>query len=170
MIFFWGFIVLIIAVILIGIAIYLVSQKIKRAYFQYSLRLRALTVRLPQKFEKVDKDAWLKEMNLSGQLLGILANLKIPFALEAAVPYIGEQIEFYIAVPGETIQYVTKQIQGLWNDAQVEESDDYNIFNVQGETSGVYLKQALNPVLPLRVFEEAGADTFLPALSALSQI
>ena len=36
MIFFWGFIVLIIAVILIGIAIYLVSQKIKRAYFQYS--------------------------------------------------------------------------------------------------------------------------------------
>ena len=54
MIFFWGFIVLIIAVILIGIAIYLVSQKIKRAYFQYSLRLRALTVR-PKNLKKLTK-------------------------------------------------------------------------------------------------------------------
>jgi hypothetical protein len=170
MIFFWGFIVSIVAIILIGLAIYLVSQKAKKAYFLSSLRLRPLTIRLPQKFEKADKEAWMKEMNLSSQLMGILANLKVPFALEAAVPYIGEQIEFYIAVPGETTQFVIKQIQGLWNDAQVEESDDYNIFNVQGETSGVYLKQALNPVLPLRVFEEAGTDTFLSTLSSLSQI
>lgn len=165
-----SFIVVIVAVFLIGLAAYFVFKRAQKARFFAVLKLKTLVIRLPQKLEKEDKDAWLKEMSLSSQLMGILANLKIPFSLEAAVPYIGEEIQFYIAVPGESVQFVMRQIQGLWHDAQVEECDDYNIFNSQGETTAVYLSQKINPVLPIRTFEEAGVDTFLPALSTLSKI
>jgi len=159
-----------VGVILIGVAVFLLFRKVKKAYFLETLKLKLLLIRLPQKLEGAEKDTWLKELNSFGQLLGILANLKMPFSLEAAVQYIGEEIQFYVAVPRDSVQSVMRQIQGLWSDAQVEESDDYNVFNKQGESSAVYLKQKFTPVLPLRTFEEAGLDTFLPVLSSLSKV
>ncbi len=164
-VYFMAFIVL----LLLGVLIFLLFRKIKKKSFRDSLKLRALLVRLPQKSGE-EKDAWIKELNAFGQLMGILANLKIPLALEAAVQYIGEEIRFYIAVPNDSVQYAMRQIQGLWSDAQVEEGDDYNIFNKEGDSSAVYLKQRSGSVLPIRTFEEAGVDTFLPILSNLSKI
>ena len=63
-----------------------------------------------------------------------------------------------------------RQIQGLWNDAHIEEADDYNIFNHQGISEGVYLKQKEVYALPIHTYEEASFDTFLPILSSLSKI
>ncbi|MDP3999300.1 MAG: DUF87 domain-containing protein [bacterium] len=159
-------------IILAGAIAFFISRHVHRRYFRDALKLRTLLVRLPQKLEKEggDRDAWQKEINLSSQLLGILANLKIPFGLEVAVQYVGEEIQFFVAVPGDSLQSVSRHIQGLWHDAQVEESDDYNIFNSQGVSSGVYLTQNFNSVVPLRTYEEAGSDTFLPALSNLSKM
>ena len=87
-----------------------------------------------------------------------------------AVSYIGEEIIFYVSVPKDSVQFTMRQIQGLWPDAQIEEVDDYNIFNSQGFSSGLFLKQKNNVVLPIRTFEEAQIDTFLPILSNLSKI
>ncbi|MCL5017515.1 MAG: type IV secretion system DNA-binding domain-containing protein [Patescibacteria group bacterium] len=135
-----------------------------------ALKLRLLSIKLAKKYEKAEKDDWVKEVNLSGQLVSILVNLKVPFSFESAVNYIGEEIFFYVAVPGDSMQFVMRQIQGLWPDAQVEEVDDYNIFNNAGFSTGVYFKQKQNSVLPIRTFEEAQTDTFLPILSDLSKI
>ncbi len=160
----------VVALILLGALIFFLFRKIQKKRFWESLRLKALLVRLPQKLGETDKDIWIKELNSFGQLLGILANLKVPFALEAAVQYVGEEIRFYIAVPVDAVQYTMRQIQGIWSDAQVEEGDDYNVFNKEGDSSAVYLKQKSGSILPIRTFEEAGADTFLPILSNLSKI
>ena len=153
-----------------GMAIFLIAKKVHRKYFLETLKLRALLIKLPQKFEKDEKADPLKEINLTGQLLSGLSNLKIPFSLEAAVHYIGEEINFYICVPKDSIQFVMRQIQGLWNDAHVEEADDYNIFNHQGISEGVYLKQKEVYALPINTYEDANFDTFLPILSSLSKI
>ncbi len=145
-------------------------KRIKHRYFIDALKLKALSVRMMRKFDQTDKDSWMNEINSLGQLVSILANLKSPFSLEVAVSHIGEEIVFYVAVPTDSIQFTMRQIQSLWPDAQIEEIDDYNIFNNQGFSSGVFLKQKNNVVLPFRTFEEAEMDTFLPILSNLSKI
>lgn len=153
-----------------GIVAFILVKKIKHKYFLDVLKLKLFSVKLVQKFEKGEKDDWVKEVNLSGQLASILVNLKVPFTFETAVNYIGEEISFYVAVPGDSMQFAMRQIQGLWSDAQIEEVDDYNIFNNQGFSAGVFLKQKQNDVLPIRTFEEAQLDTFLPILSNFSKI
>ena len=158
------------SVFIAGTAIFLITKKVYRKYFLETLKLRALLVKLPQKFEKDEEADPLKEINLTGQLLSGLSNLKIPFSLEAAVHYIGEEINFYVCVPKDSIQFMMRQIQGLWNDAHIEEADDYNIFNHQGISEGVYLKQKEVYALPIHTYEEANFDTFLPILSSLSKI
>jgi len=146
-------------------------KKIKHKYFMDALKLKVLSIRMIQKSgNSEEKDGWMKEVNLSGQLMGILANLKSQFSFEVAVSYIGEEIVFYVSVPGDSVQFTIRQIQGLWPDAQIEEVDDYNIFNGQGVSAGSFLKQKSNVVLPIRTFEEAQLDTFLPILSNLSKV
>ena len=156
--------------LVIGLLIFLISKKIHRKYFLETLKLRLLSVKLPQRLETESKEEPLKEINLSAQLLSALGNLKIPFSLETAVHNIGEEIHFYVAVPVDSIQFTMRQIQGLWNDASIEETEDYNIFNHQGISQGIYLKQKESYVLPIRTYEEANLDTFLPIISNLSKI
>lgn len=153
-----------------GILFSIFFKKIKHKYFLDALKLKVLSIRMVQKSDQNEKDGWIKEVNLSGQLISILANLKSQFSFEVAVSYIGEEIVFYVSVPGDSVQFTMRQIQGLWPDAQIEEVDDYNIFNGQGFSSGLFLRQKNNVVLPIRTFEEAQVDTFLPILSNLSKI
>lgn len=154
----------------VGTAVFLISRSIRRKYFISTLKLRPLVIRLSKKNREETKEDPLKEINLSGQLLSGLSQLGIPFSLEAAVHNIGEEINFYICVPMDSIQFVMRQINGLWNDAVIEETDDYNIFNHQGVSQGIYLKQKETFALPVRTYEEASLDTFLPILSNLSKI
>ncbi|MBU6141625.1 type IV secretion system DNA-binding domain-containing protein [Patescibacteria group bacterium] len=158
------------AAILLGFVIALVHRRTRRKYFLSTLKLRPLLIRLSAKTKEEVKDDPLKEVALSGQLLSALSQLAIPFSFEAAVHSVGEEIHFYVCVPMDAIQFVMRQINGLWSDAVIEEVDDYNIFNHQGVSQGIYLKQKETFALPVRTYEEAGVDTFLPILSTLSKI
>ncbi len=161
---------ILLATLIAGSAAFWITKKIRHKYFLETLKLRILAVKLPQKFEKEQKDDPLKQINITSQLYSELDNLKIPFSLEAAVHHIGEEIHFYIGIPIDSAQFVSRQIQGLWNDASVEMVEDYNIFNHQGASQGVFLKQKETYALPIRTYEEAGLDTFSPILSNLSKI
>ncbi|MDE2001131.1 MAG: type IV secretion system DNA-binding domain-containing protein [Patescibacteria group bacterium] len=156
------------AILVAGIA-WWVMRALRHKFLLTTLKLRPLLIRLSQP-DREEKKEPLKEVALTGQLLSALGGLSIPFSLETAVHSIGEEIHFYISVPMDSIQFVTRQINGLWNDAVVEPVDDYNIFNHEGVSEGIYLKQKETFALPVRTYEEAGADTFLPILSNLSKI
>ena len=115
-------------------------------------------IRLPQKQKKDfsaeggSAAAWKDEINFSAQLFGSLAGLKSPFVFEAAVHHVGEEIHFYAAVPRESVEFVSRQVEGLWKDASIETVDDYNIFNPRGVAIGVYLKQKLSYIIPIRTY------------------
>ncbi len=84
------------------------------------------------------------------QLLASLAAIKKPISLEVAVPHVGEEIHFYIAVPRLSSEVAAKQIQGLWNGATVElVGDDFNIFNSSGATAAAYVAQKDDFALPI---------------------
>jgi len=158
------------------VALLFISKNLRRKRLSKALGLRLLLIRLPQKTSKeiptevgIAED-WKEEINFSSQLFSILAGLKSPFCLEAAVSHIGEEIHFYVAVPKESMEFVSRQIDGLWKGARVEPIDDYNIFNSTGVSGGIYLKQKLSYGLPVRTYQEANVDTFNPMLNGLSKI
>lgn len=168
--FFYFIIVILIVAVLIS-ASFFVFKKVQRRKFKDALNLKLLLVRLPQQTKTEDKQKDFKdEINVSAQLFGILAGLKSSFVLEAAVHHIGEEINFYAAVPKDSVEFVSRQIEGLWKDASVAPVDDYNVFNPSGVNQGIYLKQKISYALPLRTYIEANIDTFASILSGLSKI
>ncbi len=162
----------------IGATLFFILKNLRQKRLTQALNLKLLLIRLSQKQSKdfsvegKSSSDWKDEINLSAQLFGILAGLKSPFIFEAAVHHIGEEIHFYAAVPRESVEFISRQIEGLWKEASVEAIDDYNIFNSASgaATSGIYLKQKLSYALPIRVYVEANIDTFAPILSGLSKI
>ncbi len=111
------------------------------------------------------------EINKFEQLVSSFATSKKPFVFEAAVPHIGEEIHFYVAVPKIQAQVVAKQIQGLWNGAVVQPAEeDYNIFNPEGVVAGAYLKQHESIFLPIKTYKEMEADTFSSIVGGFSKV
>ncbi|MGC9968811.1 MAG: DUF87 domain-containing protein [Minisyncoccia bacterium] len=105
------------------------------------------------------------------QLLGSMAAIQKPFTFEIAVPHVGEEISFYLAVPKRSSEVAAKQIQGLWSGASVEAAtDDFNIFNVNGASTAAYMKQKERYGLPIRTYIELGTDSFESILGALAKI
>lgn len=166
------FIIAVILIIIFFIATaFFFYRRSKKEKLLQALNLKVLLVRLSQKeTDQKTKEDFLKEINLSAQLFGALSGLNSPFAMEASVHNVGEEIHFYIAVPKNSIEFVSRQIEGLWSEAKVEQINDYNIFNSSGVNSGVYLKQKFSYALPIRTYAETGTDTFSPVLSGLSKI
>lgn len=127
-----------------------------------------IAVRLGKAME--EKREVKDQIALSEQLFAALTAFKKPFALEVAVPHVGEEIVFYIALPKDALEAAMRQIQSLWGDAQVEAADDYNIFNPGGESEGLYLALKNNYAIPLRTYEEIGNDTFESILGGFSKL
>jgi hypothetical protein len=91
-------------------------------------------------------------------------------SLEMAVHHVGEEIHFYVAVPKAFEQIIEKQILGLYPNAEVAQTKDYNIFASQGTSVGSYLMLFKHPVLPLRTYQKLEADPLGQILTALSKL
>lgn len=167
----YDFISLIILSLVLGVGIFwTLRHLIWKKLLLSSLKLRLLSVRLLQYGPTEEKKDILAEINRFSQLLGIFSNLKIPFSFEVAVHDIGEEINFYIAVPDTAVDFASRQVQGLWPDAQVERTEDYTVFHPQGSAQCVYLKQEKGQITPVRTYIDASLDTFLPILSSFSKL
>lgn len=155
--------------IVIIVAAVLAGASAARKKLAQLLKLKLLAVSLPQK-PATDKQKAFEEINLSAQLFSLTASLKIPFSLEVAVHNVGEDIHFYLAIPENAVEFASRQIQGLWPDAQVSPADDYTIFNSGGASRVAYLKQKTHYALPVRTYSEAGVDTFVSILNNFSKV
>ncbi len=154
-------------------AVYLIFRFWQKRRLRESLGLVLFLIKIPKEAPaagSAQKD-FKQEINLTEQLLSNLAALKKPFVLEVAVPHIGEEIHFYLAVPRVLSEVAVKQIQGLWRAASVERAaDDYNIFNSQGAAAAAYLLQSESYALPIRTYQEIGLDTFAAIAGSFSKI
>ena len=110
------------------------------------------------------------EIRLSENFFDLLGGFNNPVVLEAAVHHVGEEIHFYLVGDGKTLDFVGRQIQKIWPGVQLDEVDDYDVFNPQGFNEGAYLKLAHELSLPIRTYEQAGADTFAPILAVLAKL
>ena len=156
----------------LGTGTYFIFRLLAKQRLRDSLRMVLLSVKVHRETaEGSPAKDFKQEINLTEQLLNGLASLKKPFVLELAVPHVGEEIRFYLSVPRAVKEVAMKQIQGLWTSASVEDADDdYNIFNPHGAFTGAYLKQGENYALPIRTYQELGADSFSTIVGSFSKM
>lgn len=161
----------IVLVVVAGVFLFFVRRRARHIRMRQALDLHLLLIRFPR-LVRADGERrdFKEEINLSAQLYSILLGLKVPFALEAAVHNIGEEIHFYIGIPKDMTASASRQIEGVFKDVQVEPVDDYNIFNATGVSVGAYITQRYPYALPIRTYQEANADTFSPILSGFSKV
>ena len=144
------------------------KQKIK----ELDYKLLAIKIPLEESGKELagQKNEVAKDMVMAEQMLGSLLPLGVPFVLEAAVPHIGSEINFYISVPAGRAEFVARQIQGLYLRSQVYEVSDYNIFSPTGRAAGAYATLKDDYILPVRTYVESQADVFSQVLSNLSKL
>ncbi|MGC8776015.1 MAG: hypothetical protein ACP5QN_01740, partial [Minisyncoccia bacterium] len=146
---------------------------IKKIRLKKSLEMALFLIEIPIKSSKKEGEAkdFKSEINLTEQLLSNLSAIKEPFVFEIAVPHVGEEIHFYLSIPKKYSELAAKQIQGLWPGANFTRIyDDYTIFNPNGAVSAAYLSLNKNFALPIRTYQEIGADTMNSIASGFSKI
>ncbi len=147
----------------------LVIKKNHNEALRKSLATKLLLIRIPQ--ISADKQtSYKEEINFTERLFSILAGNAEGTTLEAAVHHVGEEIYFYISTNEKLIPFLSRQIEGVFKDAQIEEVVEYNVFQPDGCTSGAYLTQSDHYALPIRTYIEAEGDTFSPIIGAFSKI
>jgi len=79
-------------------------------------------------------------------------------------------ITFYLAVPHYLEDYFRQQILSQYPYCQIEEVEDYNIFQPQGFVAIGYLKAVKNKFLPILTYKQMETDPLVSVLSVLAKI
>ena len=91
-------------------------------------------------------------------------------ALEMAVHHVGEEIHFYVAVPGSYGDTFEKQVHGVFPSAEVAPAKDYNIFNPEGVSLGAYYTLKENSILPIKTYQKMQADPLGSIVTTMSKL
>lgn len=163
--------------VLIGTAVgfYFWSRRVARRRLMESLHMKLFLVQLPRGRSAPSEGPKEKEDVVQAiarfeQLFSALGASGKPFAFEVAVPYVGEEIHFYVAVVKNIAEPFVRQVQSQWPDARVEHADDYNVFHYGGAVAGVTVRHAERFLLPIRTYRELGGDPFLSILGGLEKV
>lgn len=149
-----------------------------------SLNMRLFLVALPKELPKPGETSKSEKelIAIAEQFFAGLAEIKAKgwfqefwygrphIVFEIAIPHIGEEISFYVAVPKRFETFLEKQIHGFYPTASVESVEDYNIFNPDGVASGAYLSLAKRYILPFRTYTSLEMDPLGSITTALSKI
>lgn len=165
---------------IVGLIVYFIMHAASRARLAVSLNTSIFLVKIPRPAigsaaggaaASTENKDFKAELAHFEQLLGNLAVVRGACTFEMAVPHVGEEIHFYLAVPKLSREVAAKQVQALWNGASVEEvADDYNIFNANGVTAAAFVKQKEHYGLPIRTYAELGIDSFESVIGAFAKI
>jgi hypothetical protein len=150
----------------VGLFFWFRFQAKKRILSQLSLKL--FSVRLPP--GKKEGTEIIKEIAKSEQFFSSLASSKSPVILEAAIPSVGKNILFYIAVQAKSADPVLGQLHAIWPEAEILPAEDYNLFHPGGVNLGIALTQKEFWGLPVRTYKEIQADSFQTILGGLDNV
>ena len=169
-----------------AIAVFIIRARLRATgEFSHSLGLGLLKIQLPPERKREDEKsggvneqrekiavmeqvynqlASIKEGGLHGWLYG-----KPFFSLELAVPHVGQQVIYYVAVPKRYVSSAEKLIQGVYSEAYIERVQDYTIFHPTGAVAAATAKPK-SKFLPIRSFQQMDSDPLASTLNAFSKI
>ena len=91
-------------------------------------------------------------------------------SLELAVRNVGQEIEFYVAVPRPYKDIFQRQVHGLFPEAEIQESAEYNIFHPRGSAMGAYVTLKNNSILPIKTYQRLESDPLGAILTSMSKL
>ncbi len=176
--------VFVLAFLIIGVTFVLIFEKKKgKGMITRALNMSLFLVKVPlETKEEASPEERKNRIGVMEQFLTSLASLREkrsfkqifygqPYiVLEMAVPFIGSEICFYLAVPKSYETYLEKQVYGFYPKATVERIEDYNIFNPQGFAAGGFFKLEKRNILPLKTYKDLETDPLESISNALSKI
>ena len=178
------FIFLIIIAILAMAALLLVRSVMRRAgMISRSLNLELVAVRFaPLSPEKELSMQQIREkISLMEQFYSHLHQVrddwfstllygKPVFALELTVPSVGEEISFFVALPRRFRKAAEKIIQGIFPDAHIEESRDYNVFSPDGIAAASTISFSSGRYYPIRTYQKLEGDPMKAMTNVFTQL
>lgn len=81
-----------------------------------------------------------------------------------------KKISFYLGVPKDLIALVEKQTHSFWPEAQIEITEDYNIFRPDYETASAYLQLEKKYYYPLKTYKFLETDPLSSITNSLSKL
>jgi hypothetical protein len=93
------------------------------------------------------------------------------YTLEMALSNTGNQVVFYVCVPRGSAELFEKQVLGLYREARINEvTDDYNIFNQNGVSSGSYAVSTKSDLLMIKTYDKFDHDPMNVLLNTFSKL
>jgi len=143
-----------------------------------SLNLSLFLISLPKEVKQEGPDAQKNEkemISVMEQFFASLTEIKekkggMHLIFEIATAAGSDDIRFYAACPRKFADILQKQIQSYYPTAEVEQTEDYNVFNPQGAVSASYLKLARDWIWPIKTYQNLEADPLSSLTNALSKI
>lgn len=175
----------VLGMLIVFFSILLVIQSIKaKGQVTRSLNMKLFSIRLPKNQHKEgDQQKPEKEtISVAEQMYAGLSSIRIGFwkrlvygpsviALEVALPEVGEEIAFYIAMPHKWAPVIEKQIHGIYSQAEIEDvPEDYNIFNSEGVVMGSRLSLKKDYIFPIKTYQDLEVDPLSGITTALSKL
>ncbi|HRN96058.1 MAG TPA: type IV secretion system DNA-binding domain-containing protein [Candidatus Levybacteria bacterium] len=102
---------------------------------------------------------------------GRLKFFKVPDSITFEIVARPQDVRFYVSVPKKLLDLVEKQIHGSYPDAQIEEVEEYNIFeNPDGKVAYTMLKLDEADHKPIRTFKDLPVDPLSTFASTLGKM
>jgi len=81
-----------------------------------------------------------------------------------------EDIRFYVWAPKKLKDLVEKQIHGSYPDAEVLETDEYNVFTADGKVAYKSFQLGKNNFYPIKTFKDLATDPMTGITSSLAKM
>lgn len=176
------------AYILIGLSVFVffiiliwffLKKIIEKKNFKKSLSFTLLSVRIPPKTEeelrqsgKQEKD-WIRLMeNFYDSLISLKKQSffdVLPW-ITLEIAKIKNEIGFYVSTPKGFEGFIEKKIYSIFPDAQVEKSNDFNIFAINEDINAGYLKLKKQIFLPIKTYNYLETDPLSIITNVLTKL
>ena len=156
-----------VSLLIVLIVIFLIKRNRKMKTIEQSLKLTLFSVKMSgstaeelRDSGKQEKD-WIRLMEDFYSSLNSLSKEGLfgvdPWiALE--IVKLKEDIIFYVAAPRRFENFIEKSIYSIYPTAQIEKSDDYNIFSPTENVCCGYLKTTKPLYLPIKTYNQMDTD------------
>ena len=158
---------------------WLVLKKRNREKFRLSMEMVLLSVRIPPKTAEEVQQSGRQEKDWIRVMEDFYANLVSlsPRGFLAPKPWVALEVAkvkgeicFYAAAPRRYISFLEKRINSIYPDAQIEKSNDFNIFGPKESVFCGFAKTIRPVFLPLKTYESIGTDPLSAITNTLTKL
>lgn len=171
--FFIYFYIAVITLVVVGIGVFLWKRisKTSQKDIEQALGFVLYEISFSSSQPSNQEQDFKKLVGVMEQFYSGMISIDPYFVLEIGLPYSGNEIVFYCAVPREKGAIFEKQIQGLYPEAKLSvKKDDYNIFRPQGYSLASNMTLKKNPVLPIKTYDKFETDPLQVVINTFSKL